>query len=257
MRFGIAVLGAAGFVSLCLGQADISRIGGRVTAQTKPIFVRPQQLPMNLGSIVEAHGGRFQLPGKERLVMAGTLRRGNVSSALQIVNDLPGKLRLIEVGGRGKTITFDLEKLESNGGIDDVDEDLAEALAVDTIEQFFLQVQSSRNWRSLGQRFRVTGEAGFGAEVDVFEVTLVSNARRAKEVRTKLYMFDYRTGLLRRTADTVTRGARRIRSETVYSDYTQVDGSAVVGKIQRIVDGAETFVFTRQSASLSAAAQGN
>ncbi len=246
-------------VALCIlvgeelaAQADIAKLGERISAKSKPVYFKPSELPMSLASHVKAHGNRFESPGKERLVVSGSLKRGANTSSLQIITDLPGKVRIVESGGRGKTLVFDLEKVESSGAIDEVDEDLVEALAIDSVEQFFLQFRSGGVWRPLGHRFQVKGDTGFGAEVDIYEVVLVSTGRRTKEVRTKLYMFDYRTGLLRRTADTVMRGGRPVRSETIYSEYSRIDGNAVPGKVQRIVDGIESFAFTRLSGALSA-----
>jgi hypothetical protein len=233
-------------------QVDPSKLSERVNSRSKPVYFKPYELPLSLASHVKAHGNRFEAPGKERLVVSGSLQRGASTSNLQIITDLPGKVRIIEIGGRGKTLVFDLEKVESSGSIDDVDEDLVEALAIDSVEQFFLQIRSGGVWRSLGHRFQVKGESGFGSEVDIYEVVLVSTGRRTKEVRTKFYMFDYRTGLLRRTADTVVRGGRQVRSETIYSDYAKFDGNAIPGKVQRIVDGTESFAFTRQGGSFSA-----
>ncbi|MEJ1930025.1 hypothetical protein WDZ92_07040 [Nostoc sp. NIES-2111] len=233
-------------------QADIAKIGGKINANSKPVYLKANELPMSLASHVRAHGNRFESPGKERLVVSGSLKRGGNTSSLQIITDLPGKVRIVESGGRGKTLVFDLEKVESSGAIDEIDEDLVEALAIDSVEQFFLQFRSGGVWRPLGQRYQVKGDSGFGEEVDIYEVVLVSTGRRTKEVRTKLYMFDYRTGLLRRTADTVMRAGRPVRSETIYSEYSRIDGNAVPGKVQRIVDGVESFAFTRQSGALSA-----
>lgn len=223
----------------------------RVNAQTQPVFFKPHELPMGLRVLLVAHGTRLQAPGKERLVLSGAMKRGSSSSSLQLTNDLPGKVRIDENGGRAKSVVFDLENLSSPNSIEDVDEDMAESFALDTPESFFLQIRYGGALRMIGQNFKVKNETGFGSQVDIFELTSIAATRRDKQVRRKHFLFDFRTGLLRQVAYSATKAGRPYRVATVYSEYSQLEGNAVPGKIQRVEDGAEVFAFTRQTATLA------
>ena len=90
-------------------------------AQTKLKYTRPNEVPSAVRPIVAALGTRLQLPGKERIVASGSLRRKTGTSTVRIVNELPGQVRIDETGGRGRSLSFDLVNLKANAAVDDDD----------------------------------------------------------------------------------------------------------------------------------------
>lgn len=111
--------------------------------------------------IVEALWDRVQKPGKERLVMAGSLSRARTVSSVQIILELPGLLRLDEVGGRGKSMVFDFTSLNGASAADDDDESVAESIQNHTVETFLGSLGRGASVRCLGDRFKVTGSTRF------------------------------------------------------------------------------------------------
>ncbi|MGJ5814499.1 hypothetical protein [Paludibaculum fermentans] len=207
--------------------------------------------------IVAALGDRVQKPGKERVVIDGTLSRSGLASTAQVIYEMPGLWRIDETGGKGKSLVFDLTSLKGNGAIDDEDEGLAESIQSDTTETFLTAFGHGASVRHIGDCFKVKGETGFGAEVDIFEVVAIVNVKRAKEIVSKRYMFDSNTGLLRRVAYFATVGGKQVSVQTVLSDYAIGGGYMLPGKISRQVDATVAFTFTRTAATVQAAAKDN
>lgn len=246
--------------ALCIGAAWITCPlvqGQSAVRSAKATYTQPHEVPSAIRPILIALGSRFQTPGKERIVTTGQLRRKTGTSTVQIVNELPGKVRIVESGGRSRSLAFDLAELRGKDPIDDDDQDLMESMGIDSPEQFMQSLGAGVSLRLIGQRFQVAGETGFGGEVDIFEVTAPVNARKDKLVRTKQVMFDSRTMLLRRVVYTASKGNQTFRTETIHSDYTVVDGHSLAGRTQRLENGVEVFQFTRQSASIVSAAADN
>lgn len=218
-------------------------------------YVDPSMVSSSVRQMVAALGDRVQRAGKERLVMTGTLNRKGVNSTLRIVRETPGFLRVDETGGKNKTVTFDLTELKGQTAIDDDDEELAEMLESDTAENFLLQFAPGSSVRKLGDRFRVKGETGFGSEVDVYETVAPILLKRNKEAAWKQYMFDSHTGLLRRVSYGMKQRGRTVLVQTVLSDYSQVGGYALPGRILRNVNGVLVLTFTRESAVFTTAVE--
>ena len=250
------VLFVAAVASL-LGQPTVSTPAASAAAQPKLKYIQPFHVPSAVRPILNALGTRFQTPGSERLVSTGQLRRTSGISSVQIITELSGQVRIDETGGRGRSLAFDTTTLNGKGPVDSDDEDLMESLGIDSPEQFIQSLGPSISLRLLGHRFKVTGETGFGSEVDIFEVITSVQSRSDKQNRVKHVMFDTQTQLLRRVAYTAIKGNQQIRTETIHSDYSLVNGHQIAGRTQRLENGAEVFQFTRQSASILPAVSDN
>src|SRR5207249_1757888 len=97
-------------------------------------------LPPGWQVAIRAHGDRVQRPGKERLVLNGTITRNQTASApFQIIHELPNQVRYQEgSGAKAGTIVFDGGQFaKSSGSLQKDDGDLIETLAYDTPESFF------------------------------------------------------------------------------------------------------------------------
>jgi hypothetical protein len=242
----------------CVAAVLIPAWAQTITSPAKPVqrrYVEPGTVSSSVRQIVAALGDRVQRAGKERVVMTGTLSRKGATSALRIVRETPGYLRIDETGGKNKSVAFDLTELKGKTAIDDDDEDLAEMLESDTAENFLLQFAPGSSVRKLGDRFRVKGETGFGSEVDVYEVVAPVLLKRNKQLAWKQYMFDSSTGLLRRVSYGAKVNGRAVLVQTVLSGYSQVAGYALPGLISRNVDGAVVFRFARESAAVTTAVE--
>ena len=242
---------AVGTISCVMAQGSQSGAG------SKPKYIQLHEVPSAIQPVLAALGPRFQAPGKERVVTIGQLRRKTGISTVQVINELPGQVRITETGGRARSLTFDLADIKGKDQLDDDDEDLMESLGIDSPEQFLQSLTPGVSLRLLGHRFRVKGETGFGSEVDIFQVIAPVSSRRDKQIRNKQVMFDTQTLLLRRVVYTVQKGNQTIRTETIHSDYSTVDGHQLAGRTQRLENGIEVFQFTRQTASLVPAASDN
>jgi hypothetical protein len=249
--------------------AAIRRIG--ILCALLPRFLAGQPLPANknpryypihsvispVRQIVNAIGDRVQKPGNERVVMTGSLNRTGLVSTVQIILEMPGFLRIDEQGGKGKSLVYDLGSLRGASAIDDDDEGLAESLENDTAETFLNRFGPGSSVRRLGDRFKVTGETGFGSAVDIYEVVSPVGVKRDKQTVTKRYMFDSNSGLLRRVAYEALQAGKSVTIQTVLSDYSNAGGYMLPGKIARVVNATEVFAFTRSGAAVQAADKDN
>ncbi len=240
------VAGLMGCVHATFGQGAVPR----------PRYFKPYTVPSAVRQIALALGPRVQAPGQERLVLDGVLVQGDSKTPLRVIRELPGLLRIEAAGGAGNALVFDGRNLTGRTGTGVKDEDLAEMFEIDSSEHFLNNI-STAPLRMLGQRFHVRGETGFGAEVDLFEMVVPIRFGRETIMRTKQFMFDTRTGLLRRVAYRIQTGPQTFNIQTVLSDYSQAQGDALPGRIDRVVNGTAAFTFVRNSAALLPAAADN
>lgn len=248
MRRRFAILGLVAYAA---------GIGFGQTAPRQPRYFAAHTVDPELRHVALAVGPRLQAPGRERLIMTGTLTRAGIQSALRVIRELPGLVRIDETGGRGQALAFDLDRITGRAAIESADEDLLESMEADTAEYLLQMFGRNATLRLLGHRFRVANQTGFGSEMDVYEMVAAVRVRGDAPVRTKHYMFDSRTGLLRRVGYKIAGDTQSTYIETVYSDYATVAGHPIAGKIVRVVNGAPAFTFTRESASVIPAANDN
>lgn len=222
-----------------------------------PQYFALETVSSSVRPVAAALGDRVQRPGKERLVTLGSLNRKGAVSTLQIVREMPGFLRVDETGGRNKSLISDLTPLSGSSAVDDDDEDLAETLDNDTAETFLAKFAAGATVRRLGDRFKVKGESGFGAEVDIYEVVAPVAFKRDKTSVTKRYMFDSNSGLLRRVLYAAKQSGRMVVVQTVLSNYSVQGGYSLPGRIDRLIDGIASLSFTLANASVTGAVADN
>ncbi len=228
-----------------------------VQANQKPRYYPVHSVISPVRQIVNALGDRVQKPGNERVILTGSLNRSGLVSTVQIIFEMPGLLRIDETGGKGRSLVYDLGSLKGNSAVDDDDEGLAESIQNDTAEAFLGGLGPGSSVRHLGDCFKVKGETGFGAEVDIYEIVSSIGVKRDKQTVTKRYMFDSNTGLLRRVVYRTQQSGRSVTAQTVLSGYSSIGGHMLPGKIARLVDGIEVFTFTRSGAAVQAAGKDN
>lgn len=231
--------------------------GQAAQGNQKPRYYPVHSVISPVRQIVNALGGRVQKQGNERVIMTGSLNRAGIVSNVQVISELPGFLRIDEQGGKGRSLVFDLGNLRGASAIDDDDEGLAESIQNDTAEEFLGKFGPGSSVRRLGDRFKVKGATGFGAEVDIYEVVSPVGVKRDKQTVIKRFMFDSSTGLLRRVVYRAQQSGKTVTVQTVLSDYSSIGGYMLPGKIARLGDGIEVFVFTRTGGEIRAAGKDN
>src|SRR5262249_28920396 len=137
---------------------------GAVAAQPTPpplnvdSYVRRARLWPQLRETLNALGDRLEKPGKERLILVGTLRRQNNSQAIpfRLFLEPPRRMRLEEQGARPRVSGFDGgEGWALGAALSDADQEIIETLVFDSADQFFLAQTQGFATRALGRRFRL------------------------------------------------------------------------------------------------------
>jgi hypothetical protein len=228
-----------------------------VDSEPKPRYYPVHSVISPVRQIVDALGERVQAKGNERVSLTGTLTRKAGVSAIQVISEAPGFLRIDEQGGKGRSLVFDLTSLKGAAAIDDEDEGLAESLQSDTAEAFLRGFEPGSSVRFLGDRFQVKDAKGFGAELDVFEVVSAVTVRRDKRTSVKRFMFDSSSGLLHRVVYRTEQAGKTVTVQTVLSDYSSVGAHTLPGKIVRLVGDSEVFTLARTGAAVQGAGQDN
>ena len=219
---------------------------------TTPSLLRIDSLPNAHKRLAQTLGDRVTVSGKERLNVTASLSKASgPAESIVWIWELPGRNRIQR--GSGRLIVFDLDNLSKASGGDTLDEEIVEALSEDTAEQFLYKIQNGVIPRSLGQRFRISGKTGFGAECDLFEIDSAANARSSKGSSVKQFMFDSPTGLLSRVHYFTFEGGKRTSVVCEYSNYHLVSGYQIPATITRTHNGVLEFKLDHQTVVLQGA----
>jgi hypothetical protein len=137
----------------------------------------------------------------------------------------------------GRVLSFDGER--ATGVISNSDEAALEVFTMDLPEGMFASLRSGAALQHLGNRFGPDLRLNpnyTGPRLDIFHVTARSPISHDPELRTKFFYFDSATGYLQRTlyGD----------SETRFSDWGIIDGSAYPGRVDHYENGQLVFSFT-------------
>src|SRR5712664_1178584 len=145
---------------------------------TGQAYVRAGQLWPQLRWHLKALGDRIEKPGKERITIAGTIKRAGDSQALPMALTLefPDRLRLtVQDGVQQRVVTFNGQAAASVGSaLTSSERELIETLVYDTAEHFFGGQSRGTATRSLGEHFRLDNDAqvnGRGPFYDVYQTT--------------------------------------------------------------------------------------
>ncbi|MCX6602068.1 MAG: hypothetical protein NTV52_00535 [Acidobacteria bacterium] len=174
-----------------------------------------------------------------------------MSTDLRLVKQLPSSFRLEEAKAGGRTIaSFDGVAAKLPGGVTggQPDEELGEALGLDTPETFLYSLADGLPYRFLGGRFRTDDGSTpdyKGPWVDIYAMSLSSVLRSDKQIKYKMFMFDSADFLLRRvvydTPSTTSKGQRRV--EILLDNWRVINGLKVATEIVRREDNLEAWSF--------------
>jgi len=235
-----------------------ARILRRTSAGTAPnasksnrnAYVRRGLLSPRLALNLSALGNRLEQPGKERLMLMGTLRSGADAREVAATLEFPDRLRLSFGGPQNRVLTFDGQQTKTVA-TDDLD--LIETLAYDSAEHFFAAQMQGNAMRFLGSRFRTDDGSNPDYNGPYFDVYKIAEQIKAsgEERAAKLYYFNSDTLLLERVTYTVNRDGVETSVETRLSDWRATDGQQVPRRIERFENGRPVFVLTISSAALA------
>lgn len=223
--------------------------------------VRRARLWPQLRAALTTLGDRLERPGRERLLLSGTLTRGTESrrAPLQIIREFPARLRLTEQSGAQlRALTFNRGALEAGEESAAFAHALIESLVLDTAEQFFSESTQGAALRFLGSRVRPDdGSASdyTGPSYDVYEVTGAVRIGDQEHRQTKLFYFNSNTLLLELVRYEANRNGSRVTVETRFSEWQQTDSQQVARLIKRTENGQPVFTVTVTAASFAARAE--
>ncbi|MDE2755779.1 MAG: hypothetical protein OXU26_04665 [Acidobacteriota bacterium] len=231
-------------------------------------YVGPQHVPFGAARALKQMGDRLEVMGKERLDLVGVLTRvGQSPVGVRILWEYPGKVRLEKRLGaepdpnKDELLVYDragnLRKKRGTASL--ADEDLVEMLVNDSVEGFFIGQLEGFATRFLGSRYhRVDAEGNaVGPDYDIYEViNEVRVAGRPLRQR-KLYYFNSDTALLERVRYRLS--PERVRGEVEVSvevsDWGEVYGQLIPGKMVRYENGVEVVRLEIREAGIAGAAE--
>ena len=216
------------------------------TAQKAAAPINGSRVINSAKRYLAAAGERITKPGLERGIHSGRVQLANgQTETIQWVWEFPGKLRL-DRQSKKDAVNFDPGK-GGNLTLAELEDELLEALSADTIESFFDQMQSGMRPRLLGLNFKAAGAAGFGSEVDIFEVAAPVLARSQKGASVKHFHFDSLTGLLARVVYQKRVSGKFVIIRTEYSRYELAGGQRTARQITRFQGDQRAFQIDLES----------
>ena len=220
----------------------------KVAKSNRNNYVRRSLLSSRLALNLSAMGNRLEQPGKERLILMGSLRAGADTREVAATLEFPDRLRF--VGPQDRVLTFDGQQTKAVAA-DDLD--LIETLVYDSAEHFFAAQMQGNAMRFLGSRFRTDDGSNPDYNGPYFDVYKIADQIKAsgEERAAKLYYFNSDTFLLERVTYVINRGGAEINVETRLSDWRGTNGQQVPRRIERVENGRPVFVLTIWSASLA------
>jgi len=231
-----------------------------VTAQPTPppldanSRVRRALIRTRLRDALSALGDRLEKPGKERLIMVGTLRRQNSSQAtpFRLFMELPHQMRLEEPGARPRVIGFDGNNgWASDAALSDADRDTIETLVFDSVDHFFLGQMQGFATRDLGSRFRLDDGATAnytGPFYDIYQVADHVKIGDTDRNQFKLFYFNSDTKLFERVCYQISDESKTTDVEIHLGWLRKGDGQPLPVSIERLENKQSVLTLSIASA---------
>jgi len=203
-------------------------------------------------------GDRLQAPGKERAISAGTLTDSRGTANATISWELPGRFRLDRPGSANRSLqagASGLAAASSQANLNEDEENLVDSLLHDRPETFLLNAARGQYLRLIAHNVRAIRDSSpnyTGPLYDVYDQIAKVDSRPASPERTKRFFVDARTGLLYRVVYFVTRAGKSVQAETIFSQWTTVQGQATPNQIERRHDGVSVFTYRASSNAYAA-----
>jgi hypothetical protein len=205
-------------------------------------------------------GDRLKEPGKERIVLEGTLTRRGASgekvSDVRVTWEFPGLVRMDESAGSGPVSTvFDGDRTWKKGGtLNSKDIDLIETLAEDSAEYLML-CQLLGGWAQFLKTDTITSTKAKGTKeketlYEVYEVFNQLPFTHAFQQGRRLYYVNEQTRLLEFVRYKRAQGGMRWGVEVQLAGWEKLQGESFPRRITRR-EGTETAIFEFDSVSVS------
>ena len=246
---------AYGFSSRRLSQTPQNRVGAKALRNDQ--FVRMSSLEPRLRPALQALGDRIQKPGKERMILMGTMQIANGETTPIALNlQFPDRLRLEEQGiGPRRLLTFDSSTPGRAGNsLDQTDRDIIETLVYDTAEHFFLTQANGSATRLLGLRFRAddgTAPNYSGPYYDLYEVSDLVSTKSEPQVQSKYYSINSTTLLPERVQYQVQRNGSPVQVEIRLSEWQETVGQILARRIVRLENNQPAITLTITSVAFA------
>lgn len=225
-------------------------------------YVRRSLLSPKLVWHLNALGDRLEKPGRERLIVTGTLSRAKYAQTEEVTTvwEFPERLRLTtRRGNENRVLTFDGEQGQSGANpLGIAERDLLETLVYGSAEHFFTAQMRGRATRFLASRLRLDDGSTANYDGPYYEVYKVAeqtgtSADQGEQVR--LYYFNSETLLLERVSYEINRNGSTVKVEERLGDWTREQGQQVARRIERFENGESVFVLTVRTAGFSRRAE--
>jgi hypothetical protein len=227
-------------------------------------YVRRAYLQPRLYDILNIYGDRLEKPGKERLILTGTLtRRGrNTDTQFRMVTEIPNRFRLEEqIGSQLRVTGFDGDNGWAIGtAFGRADQEIIETLSFDSFEHFFFGQMQGLATRFLGSRFRLddgTASDYRGPFYDIYQVSdqvRISNNLRQQP---KLFYINSDTLLLERVRYQTIASCSKVNVEIRIAGWQKVNGQQLPGSITRIENDIPILTMKITSAVMSSLTMDN
>lgn len=255
---------AIAMIAITLFSAGAEPPAQRPVTQATKRVKRPLLWPQFQKTLL-ALGDRFEVPGKERLILSGTIRRISANSGvvpMRMIVEMPDRFRLEEqIGNQLRLTTFDGETREGAKRFDgeiqgEQEEDELESLIFDGVEHLFAGQMAGLAKREIGQFLQpgqTTSATYTGPYYNVYEVmdriTHTSTAR----IQRKLYYFNVNTSLPEIIRYQVERSRGLLRVEVRLDDWQSVGGQTIPGTFVRSENDTEVLRLSLTGAVIQAA----
>jgi hypothetical protein len=168
-----------------------------------------------------------------------------MSSAIRLILQLPGLLRLEGLSPGGPPLTFDGEtRLHRNSR---TEESLLETFTSDTAEGMLASIKDGAAVQLIARRVGPDPSKRQSEPSPLYDIFEVSGPVRSSATvleRLKRYFFDSETGLLASTQYLDETFSPPMAVEVRFSDWRRVDGSAYPGHVERLENGHAVFSLT-------------
>ncbi|HEV8589214.1 MAG TPA: hypothetical protein VGQ72_10095 [Pyrinomonadaceae bacterium] len=209
------------------------------------LYVRAGGLWPQLRWNLKALGDRLERPGKEQIIITGTLTRAGVTAPVVLNIEAPNRMTLTQQTGL-QTQVINFDGTESSWiALAAADRDLVETLFFDTAENFFFGQMKGTATRCLGFRFRPDTQNTAGPFHDLYAVGPVPDLPSSSQTP-KLFHFNSDTRLL----DLITYQTA-VRVEVKLSDWQETNGQRVARRIERLENGATRMLLTIENVAFA------
>jgi len=258
----IAVLGVSARAWRA-GKASIVKQVVTAPQQAPPLldngkgYVVAARLWSPLRDVLKTLGDRLEKPGKERLMIIGSLTRQNAASStpFRLITELPNRLRLEEgVGPQQHVVGYDGEGEWSIGkDADNADREAIESLAFDTPDRLLFGQMEGLAYRYLGARFRLddgTTKDYRDGFYDIYQVTDRIKIGSEIHERDKLFYVNSDTLLPERVRYQAMRAGATMDVEVINASWQKVNGQHVPSLITRLENGEPVLTLTVTSVAI-------